>query len=159
MKDMYQQLALEKLKESGLKITKPRQLIVDFLASSDKALSPYEVQNLLQKQGIKSDVVTIYRVFELLENLSLVHKVQAFNGYARCHVEDLNSLKDICHHYLLCKNCKRVEEVEGEDLSKLENKIEKNHQFKISSHYLEFMGICRDCQKKKGQVSETHHKV
>lgn len=158
MKDMYQQIALEKLRQAGLKITKPRQMIVDFLSSSDKALSPYEVQNLLKEKGIKADVVTIYRVFELLESLSLVHKVLAFNGYVRCHTEDLNNLKDLCHHYLLCKNCKRVEEVEGEDLSNLEKKIEKTHGFKISSHYLEFMGICKDCQKKKA-APEPYVKV
>ncbi|MCC7197760.1 transcriptional repressor [Candidatus Peregrinibacteria bacterium] len=152
MKDVYQQIAFEKLRDAGLKITKPRQMIVDFLASSDTALSPYEVQNLLQKKGIKSDVVTIYRVFEVLENLSLVHKVLAFNGYIRCHTEELKSLEEICHHYLLCKSCKRVEEVEGEDLTNLEKKIEKNYGFKIRSHYLEFMGVCKNCKKKKGQA-------
>jgi len=149
MKDAYQKIALEKLKESGLKITKPRQMIVDFLASSDKALSPYEIQTLLQKKKIKSDVVTIYRVLEVLEKLYLVHKVLAFNGYVRCHTNDLDNPNDRCHHYLLCKNCKRVQEVEGEDLGNLEKKIEKNYGFKIESHYLEFMGLCKDCQKKK----------
>lgn len=141
--------ALEQLKAAGLKITKPRQMIVDLLAKSDKALSPYEMRDLLKKDKINADVVTIYRVLEVLENIGLAHKVLAFNGYVRCSTAKGAAQKEAsCHHYLLCSNCHQVDEVEGEDLSKLEKKISQEHKFKISSHYLEFMGLCAACQKK-----------
>lgn len=144
--DNYSSFALNKLKDAGLKLTKPRQLIVNFLAKSEKVLSPYEMRDLLRKKKINTDVVTIYRVLELLESFSLVHKVLAFNGYIKCKTNFKNNSSDICHHYLLCKNCQKVEEVEGEDLTALEKKITKNRKFKIDSHYLEFMGLCKNCQ-------------
>lgn len=140
----YTKNALKKLQTAGLKITKQRQLIVDLLTKSAKALSPYEMRDILKKQGIKADVVTIYRVLELLEKLSLAHKVLAFNGYIGCSTFSKTS----CHHYLLCKNCHRAQEVEGDDLSQIEKRIRKIEHFRIDSHYLEFIGLCAKCQKK-----------
>ena len=83
----YTSFALEKLKEAGLKLTNPRKMLVEFLAKSDKVLSPYEMKALLKKEKINADVVTIYRVLEVLESMELVHKVQAFNGYIRCNIK------------------------------------------------------------------------
>ncbi len=141
--DNYFKFAIGKLQQSGLKITGPRSMVVELLAASRKALSPYEMRDLLKRKKIKADVVTIYRVLEMLEKLGLVHKVLAFNGYIACDTP--KNSEDLCHHYLLCQFCHRVDEVKGENLDNLEKKIANNYQFKIESHYLEFMGICHDC--------------
>lgn len=141
----YVEHALQSLKDNGLKITDPRTMIVNLLAKSEKALSPYEMRDLLKKQKIHADVVTIYRVLEVLEKMSLAHKVLAINGYIRCSTTEDES---VCHHYLLCKNCQKVEEVEGENLHSLQAKIAKDYKFEISSHYLEFTGLCFECLKK-----------
>lgn len=140
----YQQYALKTLKDTGFKITGQRQMVVELLAKTDKALSPYDMRDMLNKQHIKADVVTIYRILETLEKLSLVHKVLAVNGYVRCNTEKFGD--KTCHHYLLCKKCHNIDEVEGEDLSKLERKIQNEKKFQIDSHYLEFMGLCKDCR-------------
>lgn len=142
----YIKYALKILKESDYKITKQRQMILELLAKTDKALSPYEMRDMLKKHRINADVVTIYRILETFEKLFIAHKVLALNGYIRCNTKEIG--KNFCHHYLLCKNCHKVDEVEGEDLSKLEKKIEKEKKFHIDSHYLEFTGLCKDCQRK-----------
>lgn len=149
----YSKYALDKLKEAQFKITKPREQIVHLLAKTNKALTPYEMRDNLKKQKIHADVVTIYRILETLEQLSLAHKVLAFSGYVRCDTQKSSSknTKELCHHYLLCSRCHKVDEVEGEDLSNLENKITKDHAFSIQSHYLEFMGLCASCQKLKSK--------
>jgi len=147
----YKQYALKSLKEAGFKITKQREMIVNLLAKTAKALSPYDMRDTLKKQKINADVVTIYRILETFEKLSLVHKVLALNGYIRCNTEEIGKDRTFCHHYLLCKNCHKVDEVEGEDLSKLEQKIEKGKKFLIDSHYLEFTGLCKECQNKLKQ--------
>lgn len=144
----YTTYALKTLQEAGYKVTKQRQMIVELLAKTEKALSPYDMRDTLKKQKIPADVVTIYRVLETLEKLSLVHKVLALNGYIRCNTKELGSKKIFCHHYLLCKYCHNVDEVEGEDLSKLEQKIAKEKKFHIDSHYLEFTGLCKNCAEK-----------
>lgn len=144
----YKQFAIKALKAADFKITEQRRMIVELLAKTDKALSPYDMRDALKKRRINADVVTIYRVLETLEKLSLAHKVLAVNGYVRCNTNDLGKKMDLCHHYLLCKKCHKIDEVEGEDLSKLEKKIASSKKFQIESHYLEFTGICRNCTKK-----------
>ena len=143
----YNDCALEQLKKYGLKITAPRKMIVQFLAKSRKALSPYEIRTMLKHQNIKADVVTIYRVLELLEKFLLAHKVLAFNGYVRCNIKDMKNVQKRCHHYLICKKCHKVEEVEGENLFNIEKKISSVNHFLIESHYLEFTGLCDSCKK------------
>jgi Fur family transcriptional regulator, ferric uptake regulator len=143
----YADYAIDELKKAGLKLTKPRQQIVDFLAQSDTVLSPYEMREQLKQNKVNADVVTIYRVLDTLESLGLVHKVLALNGYVRCSTPSTKK-SETCHHYLVCSQCHRVEEVEGEDLSALEKRILANQKFAIKSHYLEFMGICHRCQEK-----------
>ena len=144
----YKKYAIKTLKEAGYKITRQRQMIVELLEKTEKALSPYDMRDMLKKQKINADVVTIYRILETFDGLSLAHKVLALNGYIRCSTERMKENKNSCHHYLLCKNCHKVDEVEGENLSKLENKIETTKNFRIDAHYLEFMGFCENCQHK-----------
>ena len=146
----YNKYALKTLQESGFKITPQREMIVRFLAKSDKALSPYDIRTKLKKQKITADVVIIYRALETLEKLSLAHKVLAVNGYIRCNTDQIRG-KNFCHHYLLCKKCHKLDEVEGEDLTKLETKIAKTKKFRVDSHYLEFTGVCKDCARKLNQ--------
>lgn len=144
----YEQYALKILKDTGCKITKQRRMVVELLARTDKALSPYDMRDTLKKQKIAADVVTIYRILETLEKLSLAHKVLALNGYIRCNMEEVGKGKIFCHHYLLCRSCHRVDEVEGEGLAKFEQRIEKTKYFSVDSHYLEFTGLCRYCRNK-----------
>lgn len=172
MGNNYIEFALAELKKAGLKITKPRKMMVELLASSDKAFTPYEMRDTLKGKGINADVVTIYRVLEVLERMSLVHKVMALGRYIRCLTSQENQDKtqesedkvsnqnkslnhkdssrhknsSRCHHYLLCKKCRKVEEIEGENLHALEQKIQKEKKFQIEEHYLEFIGICAACQ-------------
>lgn len=143
----FKQQALKMLREADFKITDQRRMIVELLAKTDKALSPYDMRDALKKRKINADVTTIYRVLETLEKLSLAHKVLAVNGYVRCNTDKPS--KNFCHHYLLCKKCHKIDEVEGEDLTKLEKKIAQTKKFQIDAHYLEFTGLCKNCLNKK----------
>jgi Fe2+ or Zn2+ uptake regulation protein len=141
--------AVSKLKEAGLKITKPRKLLVELLVNTEKALSPYEMRDILMKKKIKADVVTIYRILEVLEELGLVHKVLALNAYIRCHINELGKAGRKCHHYLLCRNCHKFEEFQSDDFPPFQKMMAGYYKkFHIESHYLEFVGLCSDCQKK-----------
>lgn len=146
----YAEHAQELMKEAGLKTTKPRLMVIGFLAGAKEAFTPYEIKDAMAQMEVKADVVTIYRVLEELEKLGLVHKVLALGRYIRCFEEDNcdDHHRDNCHHYLICRNCQAVEEIAGEDLSSIEARIVKEKGFKVEAHSLEFLGLCAKCQKK-----------
>ena len=145
----YIDFALGRMQAEKFKITGPRRAVIELLAKSTKALNPYEMKAILEKQKVDIDVVTVYRVLETLEKLALVHKILAFNSYIACNTreDETHDGEENCHHYLLCSKCHKVEEFEGEDLSKLEEKVARETKYQINSHYLEFIGLCADCQK------------
>jgi len=145
-------LALGKLKENGFKITLMREKVLREMLSNSIPVTPYEMKDNLAKTGFKADVVTLYRVFEVLENLGLIHKISSLGRYVICHLEEE---KSGCHHYVVCRLCKKIQEIEGEDLSRMEVKIKKNLGFKVEGHYLEFSGVCDVCVKMQNNVDEN----
>ncbi|MCC7432406.1 transcriptional repressor [Candidatus Peregrinibacteria bacterium] len=150
MNKKFLDIALQLMKKNNLKLTKPRLMVIEFLADEQKAMTPYEIRDNLAINKRKADVVTLYRVLDELEKIGLVHKVITLGRYVRCNDQGLEDVDhqdlDSCHHYLICERCHKVEEISGEDLSTIEKKIAKNNGFQIKSHTLEFLGLCKTCQ-------------
>lgn len=131
---------LNDLKRTGIKITTPRKEILSILSSNP--LTAPEVHDLLKEKGISIDLVTIYRTLELFTTLELIRKTQFEDKIARY---ELHPGKDH-HHHLVCIKCGVVEDVIiNED--KFVKEIEKQSDFKVERHALEFFGFCKRCQK------------
>jgi Fur family ferric uptake transcriptional regulator len=133
---------LETLLESGYRITAPRRLIVEIMASSPRALSPLEVYDIGRKEYPGLGLVTVYRTLEKLEELKLlqrVHHPAGCNMYLRAAQGH--------EHFLLCTSCGQAEYFHGDDLSTLMQTIAKRSGFKIQGHWLQLYGLCSTCQE------------
>jgi Fur family ferric uptake transcriptional regulator len=51
------------------------------------------------------------------------------------------------HHHLVCSKCGDIQDISDCNITGLENDIEKKKGFKVTSHSLEFFGICKSCQR------------
>ena len=141
----YTEFAEQTLRDEGFKITGPRMAVIEVLANTSRSLSPYKITEIaLQKYKINLDTVTVYRIIQVLENLHLVHKVHGVEGYIRCEVKDDGV--DDCHHSFICRKCKKVQEVSGENLDAFIKAMEKLHRFKVEKHQLEISGLCKKCK-------------
>jgi len=58
---------------------------------------------------------------------------------------ELASISD--HHHLVCESCGNIEDISDCSIDLLEKDIETKKEFKVTSHSLEFFGICANCQK------------
>ncbi len=119
----------EKLKQAGLKITKPRELVMAFLQKSQHPLAVAEIYKNLQD---KLDQVTVYRVLEALEQVGLVFKEQ-LNSQAVYYLADKQ------HHHIVCRLCGRMQCLPCDHLFK---KIKGFSQIK---HQLILTGLCSKC--------------
>lgn len=146
----YSKTAIETLKAEGLRITKPRQLVIDLLDKSKQALSAYEIKDLLDATGEHVDTVSVYRILECLETHHLIHRILSSGKVRKCQLENEDHChleqEDHCHHLLLCSKCGKIEEVHCPGFDELVNKLEKQSKFKIVTHNLEFTGLCVKCQ-------------
>lgn len=131
---------LKDLKLTGVKITTPRKEILKALLL--EPLSVQEVSDILKEKEVSIDRVTVYRTLELFTNLKLVRKTQFEDKIARYELYP----REDHHHHLVCIKCGVIQNVIINE-NKFVKEIEKQSDFKIERHALEFFGFCSRCQK------------
>ncbi len=139
----FKEEALKELKKTGYKATGPRMAVLDVLDKKQIPLSAYQIEEALPK-NIPVNVVTIYRVLELFEELGIVHKILSKQGYVKCDLEDKLS----CHHFAICSTCDTVQEYAEVKKHDAKNKVPKSLHFKSLKHQSEILGTCEPCSEK-----------
>jgi Fur family ferric uptake transcriptional regulator len=140
-----------KFSSEGLRLTLPRQAIMDILNKSNKHLSAEDIYFTVHKKYPGIGLTTIYRTLDLLLTMGVLYKFDFGDGKARY---ELISKMGEHHHHLICKRCGKIidydeflEEEKGL-VKKIENTLSKKHRFKIDSHQLHFYGLCSNCQNR-----------
>ena len=107
-------------------------------------VSEAELRNALIRQGLNIHKTTIYRQLEALATsgwVTVTHFSDRVARYERQHEH---------HHHVVCRSCKRVEEVRlKQHLLLAERQITKSRGFTNITHALEFFGTCLACSKRK----------
>ncbi len=134
---------IDLLKQSGLKDTQPRRLVVRALERIKQPSSPYDIQKWIAKQGDKINAVTVYRILEAFETLNIVHRHACNGQYSLCSQPDIAG-----HHgFLHCQDCGRVEEFADTALCRAENAVAQRAGFRPIEHVSEILGLCRTCTR------------
>jgi Fur family ferric uptake transcriptional regulator len=132
----------EKLRARSLKVTGPRQAILEVLTAHPHPLTNKQVLQALPEK--LCDLATVYRSMHMLETMGLVKRFDFGDGIAR--FELIHNTNDAHHHHLICTQCSAVVEVEECFPRELEDKIASGNGFKAVTHKLEFFGVCPQCQ-------------
>ena len=126
--------------------TKIRQLILTVLSESNYPLSSLELHNLVLSQKLICDRSTIYRQLEKLSKEGLIFELDLMDGKKRYEIK-----KQSHHHHLVCNLCKKAI-----CITLPENRLDQliilpimENGFTVTSHILEFFGICKECNKTK----------
>lgn len=138
--------ALQVLRSRGYRITGPRKRVLKVLAEAQSPVSPYEIQEILQRKGEYLNHVTIYRVLELLCFLNLAHKVLLVGGFVKCTLGE----GDGCHRFVVCRECGTLREYADKALCEEESAIAQEFGFRAEQHFSEFSGICSGCMASAG---------
>lgn len=135
------------LQKEGYKLTNQRKDILRTLINNNtKHLSCEDVFNIVSIESPDLGIATVYRTLQLFEKLNIVYKINFDDGLSRY---ELNlGEENHQHHHLICLNCGKVIEVKLDLLESLENKIEKDGNFKIVDHNVKFYGYCKKCLDK-----------
>lgn len=134
------------LKEKGYKLTPQRRAIVDMIIRNEgNHLTTEELYDLVRKECPEIGLATVYRTMQLLEELGVICKLDLNDGCSR--YELIHEEENHQHHHLICTNCGKVIEVEGDLLEVLEHNIEEKYNFVIKNHSVKFYGLCNNCAK------------
>lgn len=138
----------ENLKAKGYKLTPQRRAIVDSIVSSEgKHLTAEEIYDIVKEDCPEIGLATVYRTIAMLEELGIVSRLDLGDNISR--YELVHEEENHQHHHLICNNCSKVIEVEGDLLDLLEQNIEEKYKFKIKDHSVKFFGICDECSGKE----------
>lgn len=128
------------IQSKGKRLTKVRKAIIEILFQSPCLLSTSDIIAKLKTRKIQPDRSTMYReLMFLVENNVITKNIIANKDYFEMPKDH--------HHHLVCVKCNSIQKVViGRHLHKQERKIEKENEFKILNHSLEFYGKCRNCR-------------
>ena len=140
-----------KFRRNRLRVTKPRRVIIAALAATTKHLSAEEVYFRVHKSYPAIGLTTVYRTLEVLEAMGIVAKLHFGDGRSRYEFMD-NPRKPGHHHHLVCSWCKRIVEYsdfvdeEVKLIQKVQKQLSRRHGFRITSHVIQFHGVCPSCK-------------
>lgn len=140
----------QQLQSQGYKLTPQREATVRVLLENEEDhLSAEDVFMLVKEKAPEIGLATVYRTLELLSELHVVEKMNFGDGVARYDLRgDTNKHH---HHHLICVQCGSMQEIREDWLGPLEERLEKEFQFTVVDHRLDFQGICKKCREKQAE--------
>lgn len=130
------------LNDASLRATPARIALMNLFESSDKPLDVQTMIDYLDKNAIKADPATVFRIVNLFREKGLLHAIQLNEGKFRYELASKPH-----HHHFVCERCGAIQDISDFSIKTIEEEIQKKRHLKITSHSLEFFGICPDCQK------------
>jgi len=137
-RDQALSAALLKLQRCHFSRTKTREVLLTFLIEEHGPFSIEEIHRGLKRQEM--DLVTIYRCMQAFEKADVARRCDFGDGIARFEFQG----EDGHHHHVICKECKKTDNLGDCELPALEIKAKRLGYSKIK-HTLEFFGVCKDC--------------
>lgn len=137
---------LERLTESGHKLTAPRRRVLEALRAASEPLAAQEVA---VRAG--TTVASTYRALALLAELGLVSEVEEHGGagavgeghtrrYALCTLHGH-------HHHFVCRACHTTLDVQSEALERALAELERRTGLDIERHEVLLSGRCPRCRE------------
>ncbi len=140
---LQQEKCLKGIKEKGGRLTKLRKSLVDILCNCSCLTNSSDIQRALKKQGLMPDRSTLYREFLYLVDNNILKKSVIAGA-------DHYEIAGHHHHHLICKGCKSIKMVFPDcSLDAAQKKLNKENDFYIDDHVLDFFGYCKKCKKKE----------
>jgi len=142
-----------KLRNCGFRLTLPRQAVMEVLSKSSKHLSADEIFVDVHKRYPGIGLTSVYRTLELLAQMGVVVKMDFGDGRARFELTAGHGGKEH-HHHLVCTSCGGVVDYtdfiaeEVELLKRTEKGLSAKFDFAITSHLIQFYGLCAKCKGK-----------
>lgn len=144
---------VSKLKDRGLRITKLRHQLIDFIVQKQGHWTIQSLAEEAKSQLPGVGIATIYRTVNLLVEEGAVTKTLLESGMARFEVTPQEH-----HDHLTCLRCGKIVEFENDQIEDLQKKIAKKLGFQLTDHRMELYGECLDeaaCQRRAKRAQKS----
>ncbi len=105
-------------------------------------VSAQQLHAQLRQEGESVGLATVYRALQAMAADGEVDVLRTDDGeavYRRCSPRH--------HHHLVCRDCGRTVEIEGDVVEEWTQRVSRDHGFTDVEHTIEIVGTCADCRR------------
>ena len=137
------QVLMGQARQHGLRMTRPRVLILQTLCELGGHASAEDVyeQAILRRRDV--DLSTVYRTLERLRDLRILSQTDLGRGHAEYEV-----VTDQPHHHLVCQGCGQVLELDHTYLATSSEAIRRDFDFEPIFDHFAIFGWCEECRRR-----------
>jgi Fur family transcriptional regulator, ferric uptake regulator len=132
--------AMAVMRERGLRVSAARRLVLEALLAADGPMSAEQIAEGIGGRVPSSDIGSVYRNLQALEDIGLVRHVHLGHGPG-LHALAVTGDRE----YLTCERCADYRALPTEELDAVRGLIE--HQFGYRASFIHFpiVGLCPSC--------------
>ncbi|HRX01866.1 MAG: transcriptional repressor [Anaerolineae bacterium] len=134
--------AIDQLRESGVRLTPQRAMVLEAIYHNDGHLSVDEVHERVQQQSPYVDLSTIYRTVMFLKQQGVIGELRLDGQPVR--YEAVRYGKE--HHHAVCSTCGAMIEIDSVDMQELSDILTQKYGFAVNLIHLTLTGQCAACQ-------------
>lgn len=132
--------ALEKLKNTGVRMTPQRHAILEYLLNSMSHPTADEIYKALETRFPSMSVATVYNNLKVFIEAGLVKELTYGDQSSRFDAD----MSD--HYHAVCDVCGKMVDFDYPALHEAEETAARKTGFQIRGHRLEVHGICPECR-------------
>ncbi len=130
------------LRAQGLRLTPQREIILGVLHEIEGLATAEEIYARVKEVTSSTDISTVYRTLELLQEFHLVASVDPADGDRRYELLGLHGP----HLHLVCRKCGRVIGMPLEPFRSFMAYVDEVHGFAVDLEHLSIPGLCAACR-------------
>ncbi len=137
------EIMVKKMREAGYRITPQRIAILRVLSESEGHPSVEDIYEQVKREFPTTSLATVYKNISILKEQGEVIELSFGADSSR-----YDGKRPDPHPHLICTQCKRIIDPDLDSLEYVAEELVRETGFRITSHRLDFFGICPDCQEK-----------
>ena len=145
--------AVALLRTKGLRVSSARRLVIEALFAADRPLTAEEIAAGLEGWLPSSDLASVYRNLDTLEELGLVRHFHVGHGPGRYALASAGELE-----FVTCEQCGAFETVPPGRLDAARELIERETGYRPRFSHFPIVGTCAKCTRAGATaMQERHH--
>jgi Fur family ferric uptake transcriptional regulator len=142
---------VQSLRQSGHRLTPQRESVLAVICDNEGHLTAEEILADVRKRYPYLNKSAVYRSLDLLSDLGLITQTDLGHGRVEYELH-----RHPHHHHLVCRRCKREEQIEHKVFNELQQHLEKEFGFKPDLDHFAIFGTCRKCQARAAKINKQH---
>ena len=132
--------AITLVRERGLRVSAARRLVLEALLAADGPMSAEQIAAGVGGRVPSSDIGSVYRNLQTLEDISVVRHVHLGHGPG-LHALTISGERE----YLTCERCADYDEVDPDELDAVRELVERRFGYRASFTHFPIVGLCPSC--------------